>query len=302
MRIIFLGTAGGLPTPKRSLPATVLQVGPEIILFDCGEGTQRQFMSSNCSFVKVRKIFITHFHGDHFLGLPGLIQSMSFVGREEPLRIFGPPGIEEIVDITANLGYFDPNFDIIAREVAPGETLSFDEYDIKAIEVDHLVPCYGYVLTERARRGRFMVQKAKSLGIPEGPLFRVLQEGESVIVNGKTITPDMVMGPPRKGLKISISGDTKPCEAFADAARNSDIMIHEATLDSSLKSKAYDFGHSTASDAALVALKSGARALYLNHISNRYDNAMILEMEARKIFPNSYVSHDLMEVFVRHCE
>ncbi|MCQ5375294.1 MAG: ribonuclease Z [Methanomassiliicoccales archaeon] len=300
MRIIFLGTGGGLPTPKRNLPATALQIGSEIVLFDCGEGTQRQFMSSNASFMKVQKIFITHFHGDHFLGLPGLIQSMNFIGRKKKLEIYGPPGIVEIVDRVVNLGYFSPGFEISAMELKSGESLHFDGYDVFAVAVDHLVPAFGYVLKEATRPGRFLPEKAKMLGLKEGPLFRALQKGRNVKVDGKLITPEMVTGPPRPGIKIAISGDTRPCDRFAKAAENSDLIIHEATLDSSLREQATDYGHSTAMEAAMIALRARASTLYLNHISNRYEDASILENEARMVFPNTFIAEDLMEITLRH--
>jgi ribonuclease Z len=256
-------------------------------------------MLSNASFMKIQKIFITHFHGDHFLGLPGLIQSMNFVGRKKKLEIFGPPGIDEIVRKVANLGYFSPGFEISSVELKPRESLHFNGYDIHAIEVDHLVPAYGYILKETDRPGRFLPEKAKALGLREGPFFRVLQEGRSIELNGKLITPEMVTGPPRPGIKIAISGDTRPCDRFAEAAENADLIIHEATLDSSLREQADEYGHSTAEGAALIALKAHAGVLYLNHISNRYEDASILEKEARAIFSNSFITEDLLEVTVK---
>jgi ribonuclease Z len=250
--------------------------------------------------MKVQKIFITHFHGDHFLGLPGLIQSMNFIGRKKKLEIYGPPGIVEIVDRVVNLGYFSPGFEISAMELKSGESLHFDGYDVFAVAVDHLVPAFGYVLKEATRPGRFLPEKAKMLGLKEGPLFRALQKGRNVKVDGKLITPEMVTGPPRPGIKIAISGDTRPCDRFAKAAENSDLIIHEATLDSSLREQATDYGHSTAMEAAMIALRARASTLYLNHISNRYEDASILENEARMVFPNTFIAEDLMEITLRH--
>jgi len=300
VRLVFLGTGGSLPTPERNVSATALQRGSEILLFDCGEGTQRQFMASSASFMKVEKIFITHFHGDHFLGLPGMIQSMSFSGRSDPLSVFGPPGMIEIVRTSVTMGHFGCGFDIRVRELRGGETAEFDGYEVQAVEVDHIVPALGYVLREKDRPGRFLPDRARELGVREGPLFRKLQRGESVRMGGSVIESGMVMGSPRLGMKIAFSGDTRPCEALIEAARGADLIVHEATIDSSLRSQAAEFGHSTAREAAEVAARAGAAALYLNHISNRYEDASVLESEAREVFPNAVLTHDLMVVQIRH--
>lgn len=299
MRIIFLGTGGSIPSVKRNLTATALQYGSEILLFDCGEGTQRQFIMSDISFMKVKKVFITHLHGDHFLGLPGLIQSMGFNGRVEPLYIFGPDGITELVRTIVSLGYFIPGYDIFVKEMQEGETVEFGEYSVQAIGVDHSVPALGYVFQESDRPGRFLVDRARELGIPEGPLFRRLQRGESIEINGRTINPHEVLGPPRRGRKVVFSGDTRPCQSVKKAAENAEILIHEATVDSSLKEKAAEFGHSTAEEAAKLAREAGARSLYLNHISNRYKDTSILQREAESIFPGAQVAEDLMTVDVK---
>jgi ribonuclease Z len=299
MRITFLGTGGSIPSVNRSLPATALQYESEVLLFDCGEGTQRQFMMSSFSFMKVDKVFITHFHGDHFLGLPGLIQSMSFNGREEPLYIYGPEGLPDLVDRLVHLGYFAQRFDIYAKEMKHEETVEFDAYAVRAVEVDHSIPALGYVFEEKERRGRFMVERARQLGVPEGPNYRRLQQGETIWVGGKTISPNQVVGPPRKGRKVVFSGDTRPCSSLLHTASEADVLVHEATVDSSLSDKAREFGHSTAEEAAMLAKKAGVRLLYLNHISNRYDDVLEIQREAALVFPGVQVAEDLMEVEVR---
>ena len=298
MRIVFLGTGGSLPTPKRNVSAVAVQTGSEIILFDCGEGTQRQFMRSSASFMKVHTVFITHLHGDHFLGIPALVQSMSFSGREKELFVFGPAGTAETVAAMLRLGYFQSGFPVTTQDLEDGDEVDFQHFKVKAVRSTHSVPSLAYVLEEQARPGRFDLDKAKSLGIPTGPSFRRLQEGHSVSVGDRTITPDMVMGPRRPGRKIVISGDTRPSEALIEAAKGADVLVHEATVASGLISDAREYGHSTAAEAAEVARRSEAKRLYLYHLSSRYDEASELEEEARKVFPDSYVAEDLMVVQV----
>src|SRR5512136_2169594 len=178
MQIVFLGTSGSWPTPKRNVSAIAVKRGPEVLLFDCGEGTQRQFMASKLSFMQVSRVFLTHFHGDHFLGLPGLIQSMNFFGREAPLEVYGPAGAEALVAQLLSLGHFKAAYPVAARDLAPGERVDCGEYAVSAFEAVHTVPGLGYVLEEKERPGRFDLEKAKTLGIPPGPLYSRLQEGE----------------------------------------------------------------------------------------------------------------------------
>ncbi|KAA0005678.1 MAG: MBL fold metallo-hydrolase, partial [Thermoplasmata archaeon] len=202
--IHFLGTGGSWPTVQRNVSAVAIKRGGEVILFDCGEGTQRQFQRSKLSYMQISKIFITHFHGDHFLGLPGFIQTLQLNDRQQPLHIYGPRGMKSIVEIVTRLGYFKPSYPIYAHELKPGDEIKFDGYKIKVAEACHNVPALAYALEEDERPGRFNKQKALELGIPEGPLFRKLQNGFAVEINGKVITPDMVLGEPRPGRKITI--------------------------------------------------------------------------------------------------
>ncbi|KAA0014835.1 ribonuclease Z [Thermoplasmatales archaeon ex4484_30] len=297
--IYFLGTGGSWPTVQRNVSAVAIKRGGEIILFDCGEGTQRQLQKSKISYMQIKKIFITHYHGDHFLGLPGLIQTFQLNDREEPLYVYGPKGIGKIVSDVIHLGYFKPSYDIFAYEMKPGDEIKFEGYKIKCIDVCHNVPTLAYCLEEDIRPGRFNKKKALELGIPEGPLFRKLQNGESVNMNGKIITPEMVLGPPRPGRKVTISGDTMPCEKLVKFAKGSDVLIHDATFDSSLEERAIEYGHSTARQAAEIAKRAEVEKLILTHISPRYKDAKLLEEEAREIFPNTWVAHDFMELEVR---
>jgi ribonuclease Z len=298
VRLIFLGTGGSLPTPRRNVSAIAVQMGSEILLFDCGEGTQRQFMLSSASFMKVSNIFISHLHGDHFLGLPAMIQSMSFSGRTRPLYVHGPEGMEEAMRSMLSLGYFTPGFHILTREVEEGDEVEFPGFKVMPVEADHTVPAFAYVLEESPRPGKFDLDKARELGIPEGPMFSRLQGGETVEVGGRTITPGMVLGPKRRGRKVLISGDTRPSKGIIEAGRNADLIVHEATLHSSLRQEAAQYGHSTAVDAAEVAKQAEARLLCLYHFSNRYDDAQALLDEARAIFPNTILAEDLTSLQV----
>jgi ribonuclease Z len=300
VELVFLGTGGSVPTRNRNTSATAARVGSEILLFDCGEGTQRQLMGSNVSFMKITRIFITHLHGDHFLGLPGLIQSMNFAGRQEPLDIYGPEGTASTVATILTLGYFQAGFNVSSHDVLDQDIVRGKGYSVKAVGTDHSIPSLGFVLIEDVRPGKFNKARAIELGVPEGPSFSKLQSGSSITVAGRTISPDMVMGEPRPGLKVAFSGDTRPSEHFTESIIGCDLLVHEATADTSLQDKATEFGHSTARDAATIASRAGAKALYLNHFSGRYEDVRKLVEEAREVFPNTHASEDLMTVQINH--
>jgi ribonuclease Z len=299
VELLFLGTGGSVPTPERNTTSIALRHGPEVLLFDCGEGTQRQFMRSSFSYMKVTRVFITHLHGDHFLGLPGLIQSMNFNGRVRTLSVYGPGGIKDLMSAVLGLGYYDLGFDVQTFELEDGDAVSGDDFTVRAVEVEHTVPALGYVFEENPMPGRFMPERAKALGVPEGPLFARLQNGEAVTVKGKTVEPESVMGPQRAGLKMAYSGDTRPCPRLLEAARGADLLVHEATVASDLKEKARAFGHSTAEEAGRFAAEAGVGKLYLVHFSGRYEDPTPLLEEARRFFPESYLGVDLMAVEVR---
>ncbi len=300
LNIILLGTGGSWPTVKRNVASIALKRAGEVILFDCGEGTQRQFQKSKLSYMQISKVFITHFHGDHFLGLPGLIQTMQLNDRDIPLHVYGPKGINKLVDQLLSLGYFKPNYQIISHEISGGDILDFEEYFIHVLKVKHGVPAIAYALKEKLRPGKFDKPKALKLGIPEGHLFSKLQRGETITLkDGRKITPDMVLGPPRNGRKIVISGDTVPIDEMVRFAKNADVLIHEATFDTSLKDLSGEYGHSTASQAAEIAKKANVERLILTHISPRYFDNHILEDEAKKIFKNTIVSKDFQDIEVK---
>ncbi len=300
LSIVFLGTGGSWPTIKRNVTSIAVKRNSEIILFDCGEGTQRQFQKSKLSYMQISKIFITHFHGDHFLGIPGLVQTMQLNDREKPLRIYGPKGMIKLTNQLLSLGYFKPGYKIIPHEIDEGDVIDFDEYKIHVLRVKHGVPALAYKLVEKMRPGKFNKPRALKLGVPEGPLFRKLQQGKTIkIGNNKTITPEMVLGPPRKGRTIVISGDTTPYEKIVDFSKNADVLVHEATFDSSLKDISFEYGHTTAMQAAEIAVKAKVEKLFLTHISPRYLDNSVLEEEARKVFKNSFVPKDFEETEVK---
>ncbi len=293
MKLVFLGTGGSYPSPKRNVLSIAVKYQSEVILFDCGEGTQRQLMRSSLSFMDVDKIFITHFHGDHFLGLPGLIQSMKLNDRDTPLYIYGPEGTCSVVKGLLELGYFNPSFEVKVQDIQPGALLKFKYFSIKSFRVDHNVPSLGYKFKENDRPGRFDKPKALSLGIPEGPLFGRLQRGGSVEIDGGIISPKDVLGPPRKGRTIVYSGDTRPCAEVAQAAENADFLIHEGTMDSTLSEKANEYGHTSVDQAANIAKKADVDRLFLVHISPRYEEVSELLKTAREEFPNTTIPRDL---------
>jgi len=299
LSIIFLGTGGSWPTLKRNVSSLAIKRGSEVILFDCGEGTQRQFQKSSLSYMQISKIFITHFHGDHFLGIPGLIQTMQLNDRDKPLHIYGPKGIIELVSQLLSLGYFKPGYKIFTHEVNDGDVLDFNGYEINVLKVEHGIPALAYSLKEKMRPGKFNKHKALELNIPEGPLFSKLQHGKTITLeDGRKITPDLVLGSPRRGRKIVISGDTTPCKSMVKFSKDADVLIHDSTFDSELENIANEYGHATAFQSAEIAKKANVEKLFLTHVSPRYLDFHILEKDARKVFKNSFVPKDLQEVGV----
>ncbi len=304
MRLVFLGTGGSWPSKERNVTSIALQVDREVILMDCGEGTQRQIMFSSLSFMQIDKVLITHLHGDHFLGLPGLVQSMGLNNREKPLDIYSPKGTGEVLAMFLSVGYFTRDFEVRVHEMNDGEKIDFGEYTITASAAEHAVPSLAFRFDEKPRQGKFDIKKARSLGIPSGKLYGKLQSGETIEFEGKKITPQMVMGPPRKGRSIVYSGDTRPTERICELARDCTVLIHEGIADESLKEKANSYGHSTFKQAAEIAKCAHAGKLFIVHISPRYkleENAK-LEEEAKAIFPNTTIATDLLEYKVPYEE
>ncbi len=274
LTVTFLGTSAARPTVERNVSGLAVHREGETLLFECGEGTQRQMMRYGVSFA-LSEIFFTHFHADHFLGVIGLIRTLGLQGRPEPLFLYG---------------------DVVGKR---------DGYDICAFPTEHGGgPSLGYILKEHVRRGRFDVEKAKAAGIPEGPMWGKLSKGETIeLADGRRLTADGFVGPARPGRLVAFTGDTRPCAATVDAAQGADLLIHEATFGEEERDRARDTGHSTAKEAAQVALAAGAKRLLLSHVSARYSiSADELVKEAREVFPNASVAKDGLEVDVPFAE
>ncbi|HIE19320.1 TPA: ribonuclease Z [Candidatus Bathyarchaeota archaeon] len=299
LRITFLGTAASIPTSTRALSAVGLKREGELFLFDCGEGTQRQMITAKIGFNRKTRIFITHMHGDHILGLPGLLQTMSLLGRDKPLQIYGPQGIVEFIDAIKRTVRFSLKFPVEVYEIEDGFVCQEKEYEIYSAWAEHSVPSLAYAFIEKPRPGRFNPERAISLGVPKGPLWSQLQRGEDVkLPDGRTVKPRDVLGPPRIGRKIVYVGDTKPSRVIADFAFGANVLIHEATFADDLAERAEEDLHSTPSGAALVAKKAEVKLLVLTHISARYGDTKVLLEEAKKIFPNVLVAEDFMKIDV----
>lgn len=295
MEIIFLGTSSAVHSYTRNHPAIVLKAFGETMLFDCGEGTQRQLIFAKVSPMKISKIFISHYHGDHILGLPGLLQSMNFRGRENKLTIYGPKGLDNLKNMIFGLGYSKIEFPIEFIEIGSQTIESCDEYIIKSQMVNHNVPSLAYSL-EEIKKPRFLRQKAIELGVPEGPDFGRLHNGEEIEVEGKIIKPEQVLGPPRKGNKLTYSGDTAPCEEIISFAEDSTLLIHESTYVSEDADKAEENFHSTSADAAKIAKLSNTKQLVLTHFSTRYTTTDTLIKEAKEIFEKTRLAKDFMRI------
>ena len=298
MRLTFLGTAGSWPTKERSASAVALDLERELILLDCGEGTQRQFFQSSASFMRVRRIFLTHFHGDHFLGLPGLIQSMCLNHREQPLDIYGPPDAPEMVGRVLRLGYFTLRFPVEVHALSPGTTVDLDGYRVRTAAADHPVPALAYRIEEEAKRGRFDAERAHALGV-HGPDFARLEAGEPVHVGGRLVRPEDLIGPPRPGRSVVYSGDSAPSEGITRLADRATVLVHEATAATELEKEANEWGHSSTRQAATCARDAGVGALFLTHFSARYKELEPLEEEARIVFAGSTAARDLLDHLIR---
>jgi ribonuclease Z len=265
-------------------------------MFDCGENTQRQMMASKTSFHKKTKIFLTHLHGDHVLGLPGVLQTMALMDRKEPVQIYGPLGIKDFLVSCQQTLKFGLTYQVEINEIVkPGVIVEETDYIVEAVKSNHTTESYTYIYEEKPRPGKFYPKKADQLGIPKGELWHKLQNGKTIqLPDGKTVKPEDVTGPMRQGRKIVYTGDTKPFTGFADAAEGADVIIHECTFDDTLKDKAEIDGHSTPSQAAGQAKAAGANLLVLTHISARYPDATVLLEQAKKVFPNTVLAEDLL--------
>jgi ribonuclease Z len=298
IRVVFLGTSGSVPTLKRSLPSVVVQCPRELWMFDCGENTQRQMMQAKVSFHKKLKVFLTHLHGDHVLGLPGVLQTMALMDRKEPVQVYGPVGIKDFLVCTKETLNFGLTFPVEINEIfQAGRLCEEEEYSVVVVRSNHAVESYAYALIEKPRPGKFYPQRALALGVQAGELWSKLQGGEEIIMSdGRLVKPEEVMGPLRAGRKIVYTGDTRPFDAFAEFAKDADLIIHDCTFDDSLIEKAALDGHSTPSQAAAQARAAGAKRLVLSHISARYADTGLLLEQAKKLFANTVVAEDFLEL------
>lgn len=300
LKITFLGTGGALPSKERNPAAIMVNREGELLLFDCGEGAQRQMMIAKTGLVKISAVFLSHYHGDHILGLPGLLQTMGFFDREEKLEIYGPAGLFEIMEAFEKLGTHKLQYPIIPKILAPGDIVQRNGYTIKAVRADHDRPALGFVLEEEMRPGRFNREKAIELGVEPGPNFAKLHRGENITLkSGAVVYSKDVVGPARPGRKISYSGDTRETDVFFYESEGADVVIHEATFTSDMAEKAEEYGHSTAKGAAKMAKKYNIRKLVLTHLSPRLtDEEESVYEDAANEFENVLVAEDLMEIEV----
>ena len=293
MRVTFLGTAAARPTVGRNVSALTIQREGEIILFDCGEGTQRQMMRFGTGF-SIADVFFTHLHADHFLGIIGLLRTMSLQDRTERITLHTPAGSEDLLHQAVHLGADRIAFPVEIQGVVAGEPIERGPYAVLPFRTQHRgALSVGYAVAEQPRLGRFDAARARDLGIPEGPLWGKLHHGETVEVDGRTVRPEDLVGPPRPGRKIVYTGDTRPGASTHEAARDADLLIHEATFGADERARAVATGHSTAREAAEVAAKAGVLRLVLTHFSPRYaDDPRALEREARGVFAACEAAHD----------
>jgi ribonuclease Z len=295
LSVAFLGTGGAVPSARRNTASLLVARGGERLLFDCGEGTQRQ-MQRSLGLVQVDAIYFTHFHADHFLGLPGLLKTYDLTERERPLTIYGPRGLRDLFQsmsrVIGRIGY---KLDLV--ELEPGEAVACDGAEVRAFPVEHSVRAFGYALVEAERPGRFDPETAKRLGVAEGPDFAALQRGEMVQGSLGPVNPGDVMGTSRPGRTVVITGDTAPCRATVEVAQGAELLVHDASFSEEEVQRAADTGHSTVGQAAAVAREAEVKLLALVHISSRYHVGKVLE-EAREVFEPTLAPRDfdLVEV------
>ena len=297
-RIHFLGTASAVPTKERSLSCVAINYENTLAIFDCGEGSQKTIMEAGLGLNKDCSVFITHMHGDHIIGLLGLLQTMSMNRRDKQLRVFGPKGVFEFIMLNQKILNFGLTFEVVVKVVKKG--LVFGDKNSKfrvfAERSEHSTHSFSYILEEREKPGKFNPAKALALGIPEGPLWSILQHGKSVVSpkTKKKVSPDQVMGKPRKGKRIGISGETRPSKTFQKFFKGSDVLIFDSTYSDKHAQNAVENMHSTSREAATVAKKARVKKLFLTHFSARYTNVSPLVKQAREVFPNSVAARDSM--------
>jgi ribonuclease Z len=299
----FLGTGAACPTIDRNVAGLAVQREGEMMLFDCGEGTQRQMMRYGVGF-SFSEVYFSHFHADHMLGITGLVRTLGLQDRTAPVTLYGPRGAHRVLGAALSLGIERNKFPVQIVEVRPGDRLERTGYDLVVFATEHRADTVGYALAEHVRLGRFHPERARELGVPEGPLWGRLHKGDTVTLeDGRTVSPADLVGQPRRGRTLVYSGDTRPTLAVLEAARGADLLIHEATFGGDEAARAVETGHSTASEAARLALEAGVGRLVLTHISPRYTrDAPELLAEARAVFPETVIARDGMVVDVPFAE
>jgi ribonuclease Z len=298
VKISFLGTAAARPTVQRNVSSLVVQREGETLMFDCGEGTQRQMMRYGTGF-SLNDIFFSHMHADHFLGVIGLLRTLGLQDRAEPFDLWTPAGTGPLLRSAVELGVDRVPFEVRIHELEPGQAVERGAYAIVPFRTAHGGPSLGYAVAEHTRLGRFNPERARELGIPEGPLWGRLHQGQPVEHEGRTIGAEELVGPARPGRRVVYTGDTRPAPATREAAAGADLLIHEATFGADEQDRARKTGHSTARDAARIARDAGVRQLVLTHFSPRYaDDPRALEREARTVFPATAAAFDGFEIEV----
>ncbi len=294
-----MGTSGSIPTVQRGIPSIALKRDREILLFDCAEGTQRQMAHAHLSLMKVSAVFITHLHGDHFLGLAGMVATMSLLFRSQPLDVYCPAGERERLEAYLKIPHYTLSFEVRIHELNPGDEVRSPGYRVVTAAVDHPVPSLAYAYLEDPRPGKFDMKRAEALGMKSGPDFSKLKAGLNVkLKDGSTVKPDDVMGSSRPGRKIVYTGDTRPSEEVVKLAAGADVLIHDSTLADELADMAEENFHSNPGKAAEVAKRAGVGILVLTHISPRYEDDSALLEQAKKVFPNTVVARDLLVIEV----
>ncbi|KMY54688.1 ribonuclease Z [Bacillus sp. FJAT-27231] len=301
MDILFLGTGAGVPGKVRNVSSLALRMLNErgaVWLFDCGEATQHQILHTSLKPRRIEKIFITHLHGDHIFGLPGLLGSRSFQGGELPLTVYGPKGIKEFIQVSISISGTRLQYELEIIEIDEGHVFEDDHLTVTARRLEHGIESYGYRIQEKDKPGVLLVEELKKDGIPPGPLYKEIKLGNTVTLeDGRLIDPKKYTGLPQKGKTIAILGDSRPCEASVELAREADLLIHEATFSAETPQMAHDYFHSTTAQAAEIASKAGVKTLILNHISSRYtkDEMEQLKREAEAVFAPVLLADDFME-------
>ncbi len=303
LTLTFLGTGAACPTVDRNVSSLAVHREGEMLLFDCGEGTQRQMMRYGVGF-SFKDIFFTHYHADHFLGVIGLCRTMGLMDRKEAVTLYGPKGAQRILSGALAIGIERTKFPVEIIEVKPGDRLGRGEYELAVFETEHRADTVGYALVEHDRLGRFDPDRARELGIPEGPLWGQIHKGKAVTLpDGRIVSPAELVGRARPGRTVVLSGDTRPHPAVLSAAKGADLLVHEATFGEDEKGRALETGHSTAREAAIVARDAGVGRLVLTHVSARYSReAPDLLAEAQEVFPETVIARDGMVVDVPFME